>query len=179
MARNSLRALALLAALGLAAGADASAQGRATLAATVAEPDSARRDSTRADSTIADSTRLDASAADSLRRAREIEVMRESFAYGGGTRDPFASLLDVALSGPEFSNLELVGVYQDLRSPSNSVVVLREKVSMRRYKLRRGDQVGRARLVQIRPRDALFTISDFGFERQETLSLRKQEVETP
>jgi hypothetical protein len=145
----------------------------------VAAPDSARRDSTKADRAAADSTRLDATTADSLRRAREIEVMRESFAYGGGTRDPFASLLDVALSGPEFSNLELVGVYQDLRSPSNSVVVLREKVSMRRYKLRRGDQVGRARLVQIRPRDAVFTISDFGFERQETLSLRKQEVETP
>jgi len=42
-----------------------------------------------------------------------------------------------------------------------------------------GDQVGRARVVQIRPRDAVFTIHDFGFERQETLSLRKQEVETP
>jgi hypothetical protein len=25
----------------------------------------------------------------------------------------------------------------------------------------------------------VFTIRDFGFERQETLSLRKQEVETP
>ena len=35
------------------------------------------------------------------------------------------------------------------------------------------------RLVQIRPRDVVFTIDDFGFERQETLSLRKQEVETP
>ena len=179
MARNPRRARALRAALGLSAGRDAAAQSRATLAAWVAAPDSVRRDSTRADSAAADSTRLDATTADSLRRAREIEVMRESFAYGGGTRDPFASLLDVALSGPEFSNLELVGVYQDLRAPSNSVVVLREKVSLRRYKLRRGDQVGRARLVQIRPRDAVFTISDFGFERQETLSLRKQEVETP
>ena len=180
MARNSLRALALLAALVLAGAAEAVAQGRATLAATVAKPDSVtRRDSTRADTTRADSTRLDAATADSLRRAREIEVMRETFAYGGGTRDPFASLLDAALSGPEFANLELVGVYQDLRTPSNSVVVLREKVSLRRYKLRRGDQVGRARVIQIRPRDAVFTISDFGFERQETLSLRKQEVETP
>jgi hypothetical protein len=205
VARDPLRAIALIAVLGLAgcAGADADAQAReadaqlaqlrahhdslrqprpvhATLAATAAEPDSvARPDSTKADTTGADSTRLDAATADSLRRAREIEVMRESFAYGGGTRDPFASLLDVALSGPEFGNLELVGVYQNLRTPSNSVIVLREKVSLRRYKLRRGDQVGRARLVQIRPRDAVFTISDFGFERQETLSLRKQEVETP
>jgi hypothetical protein len=182
VARNSLRALALLAALALAGRGDAAAQvAHATLAGRTAAPDSTRPrpDSSVADTAAADSTRLDAATADSLRRAREIEVMRESFAYGGGTRDPFASLLDATLSGPEFSNLELVGVYQDLRSPSNSVVVLREKVSARRYKLRRGDQVGRARLVQIRPRDAVFTISDFGFERQETLSLRKQEVETP
>jgi len=184
VARNSLRVIALLAGLTLVSGGDAAAQvAHATLAARTAAPDSTRPrpDSAKvkADTAGADSTRLDASTADSLNRAREIEVMRESFAYGGGTRDPFASLLDVTLSGPEFSNLELVGVYQDLRTPSNSVVVLREKVSLRRYKLRRGDQVGRAQLIQIRPRDAVFTISDFGFERQETLSLRKQEVETP
>jgi hypothetical protein len=182
VARDTLRAIALIAALGLVGGLGtrAEAQAHAILGATTAEPDSVRRrDSLVVDTTAADSTRLDAATADSLRRAREIEVMRETFAYGGGTRDPFASLLDVALSGPEFANLELVGVYQDLRTPSNSVIVLREKVSLRRWKLRRGDQVGRARLVQIRPRDAVFTISDFGFERQETLSLRKQEVETP
>src|SRR3712207_9438047 len=70
-------------------------------------------------------------------------------------------------------------LFRSLRSRSNSVVVVREKVSLKRHKLRVGDQVGRARLVQIQPRDAVFTIQDFGYERQETLSLRKQEVETP
>jgi hypothetical protein len=30
-------------------------------------------------------------------------------------------------------------------------------------------------VAQIRPKDVVFTIEDFGFERQETLSLRKQE----
>ncbi len=64
-------------------------------------------------------------------------------------------------------------------APSNSVVVLREKVSSKRHKMRVGDQLSRARLVQIRPRDAVFMIQDFGFERQETLSLRKQEDVTP
>jgi hypothetical protein len=187
VARNALLTLALLGTLGVAGVADADAQARqhTTLAATVASPDSAARpdslrpDTVRVDSTAADTVGLDAAAADSARRAREIEVMRETFAYGGGTRDPFASLFDVALSGPEFANLELVGVYQDLRNPANSVIVVREKVALKRYKLRVGDQVGRARVVQIRPRDAVFTIHDFGFERQETLSLRKQEVETP
>ena len=105
--------------------------------------------------------------------------MRETFAYAGGTRDPFASLINRAKTGPEIADLDLVGVYQDLRSRVNSIVVLREKATAKRHKMRVGDQLGRARLAQIRPRDAVFTIQDFGFERQETLSLRKQEVETP
>ena len=120
-----------------------------------------------------------AALADSVQKAREIEVMRETFAYGGATRDPFSSLINSSKDGPEIADLELVGVYQDLRTPSNSVVVLREKVSSKRHKMRVGDQLSRARLVQIRPRDAVFMIQDFGFERQETLSLRKPEVETP
>lgn len=172
-ARNdSIRAARAAAAADSAVPADSSAQ--STLAATTPGTDSAR---TMADTvTAAEAQSL---LADSIRKAREIEVMRETFAYGGGTRDPFASLINVASSGPEIGDLELVGVYQDLRSRSNSVIVLREKVSSKRHKLRVGDQVGRARLVQIRPRDAVFTIQDFGYERQETLSLRKQEVETP
>jgi hypothetical protein len=118
--------------------------------------------------------------ADSVQRAREIEVMRETFAYAGGTRDPFASLITKDDSGIEIGNLDLVGVYLDLKTPSNNVIVLREKgQDGKRHKMRVGDQLGRSRLVQIRPRDAVFMIADFGYERQETLSLRKQEVETP
>ena len=141
-----------------------------TLAATTPGADSARADTV---------TVAEAALADSIQKAREIEVMRETFAYAGGTRDPFASLINGSSAGPEIADLDLVGVYQDLRSTGNSLVVLREKATAKRHKMRVGDQLGRARLVQIRPRDAVFTIRDFGFERQETLSLRKQEVETP
>jgi type II secretory pathway pseudopilin PulG len=141
-----------------------------TLAATTAGMDTVRHDSV---------TVAEGALADSIQKAREIEVMRETFAYTGGTRDPFASLINGSSTGPEIADLDLVGVYQDLRSSDNSVVVLREKATAKRHKLRVGDQLGRARLVQIRPRDVVFTIRDFGFERQETLSLRKQEVETP
>jgi hypothetical protein len=203
VARNALLGFALLAALGCAAGCspagdEAEAQAaEAQLAALRAHNDSMRQaqlaaaPDTGASSTLAattptmDSAKTDtltmaeAAVADSIRKAREIEVMRETFAYGGGSRDPFASLLNTSAAGPEIADLDLVGVYQDLRSSSNSVVVLREKATAKRHKLRVGDQLGRARLVQIRPRDAVFTIRDFGFERQETLSLRKQEVETP
>jgi hypothetical protein len=159
--------------------ATASASATATVADTGASSTLAAT-TPAADSAAADTVSLtEAAVADSIQKAREIEVMRETFAYSGGSRDPFTSLLNSTTTGPEISNLDLVGVYQNLRDSDNSIVVLREKATAKRYKLRVGDQLGRARLVQIRPRDAVFTIRDFGYERQETLSLRKQEVETP
>ena len=193
MAPNALLGFALLAALTLGGcsggqqGDATDAQSRSTLAATTSmgahQPDSSKAQAKPVASPVADSIArmgdAEEAMADSVQKAREIEVLRETFAYAGGTRDPFSSLLNVDKNGPELADCDLVGVYQDLRTPSNSVVVLREKVSSKRHKLRVGDQLSRARLVQIRPRDAVFMIQDFGFERQETLSLRKQEVETP
>jgi hypothetical protein len=208
VARNALLGFALLAALAgcSTAGDEADAQAaeaqlaalrahndslRAAQAATASASATATVADTGASSTLAATTPAADSAAadtvslteaavdDSIRKAREIEVMRETFAYSGGSRDPFASLLNTSATGPEIGNLDLVGVYQNLRNSDNSIVVLRDKATAKRYKLRVGDQLGRARLVQIRPRDAVFTIRDFGYERQETLSLRKQEVETP
>jgi hypothetical protein len=206
VARNTLLGLALLGVLTLAGcsgASDDAVAADAKVAALRAHNDSLRKarqqvpaaaapaDSASAQATLAatpagerpDSmkgmTDAEAAMADSVQKAREIEVMRETFAYAGGTRDPFNSLINIGKMGPEIADLDLVGVYQDLRLPSNSMVVLREKVTTKRHKMRVGDQLGRARLVQIRPRDAVFMIKDFGFERQETLSLRKQEVETP
>jgi hypothetical protein len=117
--------------------------------------------------------------ADSVQKAKEMEMTRETFAYSGAARDPFSSLLNMAKDGPELADLQLVGIYQNLQTPSASVAVFREKDGGKRHKLRAGDQLGRSRLVQIRDRDVVFTIEDFGFERQETLSLRKQEDLTP
>ena len=117
--------------------------------------------------------------ADSLRIARETEVLRETFTYAGGARDPFASLITEDKVGPEFNDLLLVGVYLDLRRASNSVAVLRDKTNQKRYKLRVGDRLGRLKVAQIRQTDVVFTVEDIGFERQETLSLRKREEQTP
>jgi hypothetical protein len=116
---------------------------------------------------------------DSAQKARDLELSRETFAYSGAARDPFNSLLNMAKNGPELADLQLVGIYQNLRAHSGSIAVFREKNGGKRHKLRAGDQVGRSRLVQIRERDVVFTIEDFGFERQETLSLRKQEDVAP
>ncbi len=135
------------------------------------------KDTARLISTVpaVDSTTI----ADSLQKARETEMSRETFAYSGSTRDPFNSLLNMEKSGPEVADLQLVGIYQNMRTPSASVAVFREKEGGKRHKLRSGDQLGRSRVVQIRERDVVFMIEDFGFERQETLSLRKQEDVTP
>ena len=121
----------------------------------------------------------DTASADSLQKSKDLDMVRETFAYSGASRDPFNSLLNMAKNGPELADLQLVGIYQNLRTPDASIAVFREKDGGKRHKLRAGDQVGRSRLVQIRDRDVVFMIEDFGFERQETLSLRKQEDVTP
>ncbi|HZB28304.1 MAG TPA: hypothetical protein VE282_07055 [Gemmatimonadales bacterium] len=121
----------------------------------------------------------DTTPADSAGKPKELEMYRETFAYSGAARDPFNSLLNMAKNGPELADLQLVGIYRNLRTPDASIAVFREKDGGKRHKLRAGDQVGRSRLIQIRERDVVFMIEDFGFERQETLSLRKQEDFTP
>lgn len=121
----------------------------------------------------------DAAKADSLNDPTEAQVLRENFTYGGGTRDPFASLIKSANAGPEISDLQLVGIYEDMHYSGNSVAVLRERASGKRHKLRAGDELGRLRVQQVRSKEVVFTISDFGYQRQETLSLRKQEDVTP
>jgi len=133
--------------------------------------DRAREDSVRRYQ--ADSVR-----SDSLRLARETEVSRETFTYAGGARDPFMSLITEDKVGPEFNDLLLVGIYLDLRHASNSLAVLRDKTNQKRYKLRVGDRLGRLKVAQIRQADVVFTVEDIGFERQETLSIRKREADT-
>jgi hypothetical protein len=120
----------------------------------------------------------DSARGDSLRVAHETEVLRETFTYAGGARDPFASLITEDKLGPEFSDLLLVGVYLDLRRANNSVAIMRDKTTQKRYKMRVGDRLGRLKVAQIRQTDVVFTVEDIGFERQETLSLRKREAET-
>jgi hypothetical protein len=102
-------------------------------------------------------------------------IGRESFSYTGGSRDPFVSLLQSAKVGPELPDLLLVAIYYDTRNPTASVTVMREKVGGKKYVLKSGDKLGRMKVSEIRPKDVVFLIDDFGTERQETVSLRKEE----
>jgi hypothetical protein len=101
------------------------------------------------------------------------ELVREVFAYSGGSRDPFESLLSTASVGPELPDLSLVAIYIDHGDADRSVAVLRERVSGKRYNVHAGDRIGRLRVAGIRERDVDFIVDDFGTERRETLSLRK------
>jgi hypothetical protein len=117
--------------------------------------------------------------ADSVRaEAPAASLVREVFAYEGGGRDPFMSLLKSGDVRPLISDLKLTTVVYDGRFASRSVAVLRDITNRRIYRVKTGDIIGRLKVTQIRPREVVFTVQEFGFERQETLSLAKQE-ETP
>ena len=119
-------------------------------------------------------TAADSSAAGGVAEESQNSLGRESFSYTGGSRDPFVSLLSTAKVGPELPDLLLVAIYYDTRNPGASVVMMREKVGGRKFSLRPGDRLGRLRVSEVRPKDVVFTIDDFGTERQETVSLRKE-----
>ena len=118
--------------------------------------------------------------ADSARpdSAASIALAREVFAYEGGGRDPFVSLLRSGDVRPLIADLKLVTVVYDGVYPARSVAVLRDVITSKRYRMKTGDIVGRLKITQIRPREVVFTVQEFGYERQQTLQLARQE-ETP
>jgi len=107
--------------------------------------------------------------------AASTTLLREVFTYEGAGRDPFASLLRNGDVRPLFSDLKLLAIYFDGQYPGRSVAVLRDIATQRRYQVKPGEVLGRLKVAQIRPRDVTFTVQEFGFERQETLSLSKPE----
>src|SRR5438094_605224 len=77
---------------------------------------------------------------------------------------------------PLLSDLRLVGIYYDSRYPARSVAVLRDVTNAKIYRVKPASILGRLKVTTIRPREIVFTVQEFRFERQETLSLAKQEV---
>jgi hypothetical protein len=108
-----------------------------------------------------------------------VSLLREVFAYEGGGRDPFMSLLRSGDVRPLIADIRLVTVVFDGVYPARSVAVLRDVITQRRYRVKQGDIVGRLKVTSIRPRDVVFTVQEFGYERQQTLSLSKREETTP
>ncbi len=96
---------------------------------------------------------------------------REVFYYErSGRRDPFASLMSSSDLRPLLSDLKLVAVAYDATG-RNSVAVLRDLNTKEQYRIRVGHTLGRMRASAIHPKYVTFTIEEFGFSRQENLTL--------
>lgn len=101
----------------------------------------------------------------------EITLHREVFSYAsGGRRDPYTSLMSSSDVRPLLSDLRLTAVAFDPYG-QNSVAILRDSYSKVQYRVRVGQQLGRLRVSAIKQKAVQFTIEEFGFNRQETLSL--------
>jgi len=98
---------------------------------------------------------------------------REQFEYSGrGQRNPFRPLTTVRGQGPRFEDLEVAGIV--FNPEVGSVAVIADRMSERRFRLREGERVGTARVVEIRPDEVVFVITTFGANRQAVLRVKKE-----
>ena len=98
-------------------------------------------------------------------------ISRESYSYQGtGRRDPFVSLMNNGELRPVFQDLKLVAVAFDPLG-RNSVAVLRDVTSKEQYRVKVGQEIGRMHVAAIRVKSVTFGIEEFGYSRQETLSM--------
>lgn len=96
---------------------------------------------------------------------------REVYSYPrSGRRDPFASLIASGDIRPLLADLEVVGIIFDPTGRS-SVATLKDVSSNEIYRVRVGSVFGRMRVSAIRQREVGLAIDEFGFTRQETLSI--------
>ncbi len=117
---------------------------------------------------------------------------REIFAYErAGRRDPFISLMTTSELRPLLPDLRLVGIAFD-PTGRNSVAVLREDAQEQNrgttrgatatadvpmYRVKEGQQIGRMRVARIGQKSVTFTIEEFGYSRQESLTLSEFNTE--
>ena len=150
----------LLALVALAAPALAAQAPRARAAAAAAPTVAVAGEKGIAAGTV-DST----SAPDALGFRREIYVYDRA-----ERRDPFVSLMTTGVLRPVISDLALVGVAY---SPDGgrSIAVFRDKQTKEQYRVRTGETLGRMRVARIEPKRVTFSIDEFGFNRQESITM--------
>ncbi len=102
---------------------------------------------------------------------------REKFVYpSDNRRNPFVSLIGPEVdSGPIFDDLDLMGII--FGGSAGSVATVIDRATEKRYRVRRGDTIGPARVVEIRPDAVVFQVTEFGVTRSETLRIRRGEEE--
>lgn len=97
---------------------------------------------------------------------------REVFIYPvAGRRDPFESLIRTGQVGPELDGLTLRGI---IYAGPNSVALLTDG-SGTIYRVRRGDAVGNARVIEIRPQEVRFAVDNLGVTQQRVMQMDRRD----
>jgi hypothetical protein len=101
-----------------------------------------------------------------------VEIMREVYHYArDGRRDPFLSLLTPGSDlRPTLSDLKLTTIIFD-PAGRHSLAVLRDLATNEQHRVGLGATLGRMIVAQIRPKSIVFTIDEFGTNRQDSLVL--------
>ena len=104
-------------------------------------------------------------------RRPEVVLVREVYDYRQeGRRDPFLSLVSSSELRPTITDLKLVAVAHDAAG-RNSVAIMRDVKTNEQYRVKVGQTLGRMRVAQIQPKAVVFSIEEFGYNRQEILAL--------
>lgn len=109
----------------------------------------------------------------------ERPLLRETYDWRGGGRDPFRPLVIEEVGGPEMVDLILTSVVYQASNPSRSIAIFRDTGNNRRYTVSPGERIGRLYVVSIGEGTARLRMNDFGTVREQTYSLRRQEDGTP
>lgn len=100
---------------------------------------------------------------------KPVEILREAFDYNAaGRRDPFNSLMGSSELRPILSDLRLAGV---LYHPTRPIATMQDLSTQTTYRVTLGSTLGRMRVVLIKPRVVIFSIEEFGLNRQDSLVL--------
>lgn len=103
--------------------------------------------------------------------ARTVTFNREVFQYNpAGRRDPFVSLIRSSEIRPLITDLRLTTIAFDPTGGA-SVAVLRDIGTKEQYRVKVGSTLGRMRVVRIDQKAVTFALEEFGYGRQETLSM--------
>jgi hypothetical protein len=121
------------------------------------------------------------SAAASEPDSLQLVFEREVFNYPQyERRNPFQPFTGVEVSGPRFEDVVLLGVVIQ-PNPQESVAVLgarppgstSDQPPTQTYRLRAGESLGNMRVIDIREREVLLEVGDFGVNETRRLTLRR------
>lgn len=101
---------------------------------------------------------------------------REVFTYPTqARRNPFRPLTDGGDAGPRFEQLVFLGAISSAE-PGGSVALLGIRAGGAdgpTYRMRAGQSIGNTRIIEIRPRELIVEVEEFGLRERRTLELQR------